>query len=103
MIDAGVIVRVGCASCSTFFDVDLRAIEQRRGRAFSLIDGETSCKVTRCRGRNFFVAATSMNAVLVTLVNSASDPLQINGRRAIDLEPPDDPPPSVPALRFSAA
>lgn len=93
MFDHGVIVRVGCVRCGTIFDVDLRAIALRRGRDYCLIDREVTCKVTKCRGTGFFLAACSMTTPLLTLLNAHVDPLSIerNGLRPIDIEPPEPP------------
>jgi hypothetical protein len=92
MIRGGTVVRVGCADCGQFFDVDLKALERRRGPGFSLVDQQCTCRLTCCRGRAYFVAAATMNAMLVTLVDADVDPLRLNGIRALDLEPPEPPP-----------
>lgn len=93
MLDQGVIVRAGCARCDSIFDVDLRAIVARRGRDYSLIDREITCKLSKCRGQGFFLAAARMDTQLLTLLNADVDPLLIErkGLRPIDLEPPDPP------------
>jgi hypothetical protein len=105
MLDHGAVVRAGCARCGTIFDVDLHAIVARRGRDYSLIDKELTCKVTRCRGTSFFLAAARMESALITLLNVKVDPLQVEGRglRPIDLEPPEPPDNDAPAQRLMRA
>jgi len=94
MIRGGVVVRVGCADCGHFFDVDLPAIARRRGADFTLLDRHCACRLTHCRGVAYFVAAPSMTAILTTLVDREPDPLKLNGMRAADLEPPTPPRPN---------
>ncbi len=91
MIDAGVVVRVGCARCSTIFDVDLKAIERARGRDASLINASPICKVTRCRGQSFFLASLGMDRPVQTLIEPDVNPLGLDGTLARDLEPPGGP------------
>ncbi|WP_129792545.1 hypothetical protein [Sphingosinicella sp. CPCC 101087] len=101
MLERGVIVRVGCARCDTFFDVDLAAIAAKRGPNFNLVDQEIKCKVSRCRGPSYFVAAESRDARLITLIDADVDPLSVNkrGLRPLDLEPPEPPIGAAPADR----
>lgn len=101
MIDNCVIVRLGCPDCRTFFDVDLRALERARGRGVSLIDARPSCKVTRCRGSGFFVAARRMQDPLTLLLSGAALGGTIAGLRAADLEPPQDDPPDPVAIAMA--
>jgi hypothetical protein len=105
MLDHGTIVRAGCARCDTVFDVDLRAIIARRGRDYSLIDKEITCKVSKCRGTGFFLAAARMDTALITLLNAHVDPLLIErkGLRPIDFEPPEPPYGAAPAQRLKRA
>lgn len=99
MIRQGAIVRVGCVKCRTFFDVDLMAIGRNRGEEYSLIDQTTQCKISKCRGTGYFIAARSMLDPIMTLVRASMNPLCLNGVRPIDLEPksPEEPPPKEPA------
>jgi len=103
MIKAGVVVRVGCVRCATVFDVDLKAIERARGASATLIGVSPICKVTRCRGQSFFLAATSLQAPLVTLIEPDVNPLGLDGTLPIDLEPPGSPGPDEPALHQKRA
>jgi hypothetical protein len=104
MIQTGAVVRAGCAKCRTIFDVDLRAIEAVRGADFRLIDQTAACRITRCRGRCYFLAARSMDSEVMTLANaSLLDPIGVAGLRAADLEPPDSPPPVASAASRQAA
>ncbi|HEX8402213.1 MAG TPA: hypothetical protein VF628_10980 [Allosphingosinicella sp.] len=102
MLDRSAIVRVGCAKCKNIFDVDLRAIVEKRGRHYSLIDAAPVCKVTNCRGRAYFIAARSMLDPLFTLVNASMDPFRLNGLRPIDIEPDEPEPPDPVAQRVAA-
>jgi hypothetical protein len=102
MIEKGVVVRVGCARCRTFFDVDLIGIARARGPDYCLIDRTTQCKVTRCRGRGYFIAASSMVEPIITLTNASMDPFGLNGLRPIDLEP-SDPPSGEPVEQLQIA
>ena len=96
MVENGIVARVGCVKCGTFFDVDLAAVRAARGKDYSLIDRTMQCKITRCRGRAYFIAARSMFEPLMTLTNASMDPFKLNGRLPIDLEPPDTDPPTEP-------
>lgn len=93
------VVRAGCVKCGTFFDVDLLATARVRGNDYSLIDRVSQCKITRCRGTVYFIAARSMRDPLMTLVNASMNPLRLEGVVPADLEPSadDDPPPEAPA------
>ena len=98
MIGRGAAVRAHCRQCENFFDVDLVAIRRARGEHHSLIDGSTDCRLTRCRGRMYFVAAASMTDRFLLLVNATMvqrEPLE--ALRPIDIEPQDGPPPSESA------
>ncbi len=99
MIAAGAVVRVGCAKCRNFFDVDLVAIRKNRGDAYSLIDQTSQCKVTSCRGRCYFFAARSMTDPIMMLTKAGMNPFLVEGMRPVDLEPPapDEPPPTESA------
>jgi hypothetical protein len=97
MIRRGAAVRAHCRQCEEFFDVDLVAVRGARGSAHSLIDGSTDCRISRCRGRAYFLAAPSMEATFLLLVNA--DMVQrarLESLRPIDVEPPtsDEPPPA---------
>jgi hypothetical protein len=91
MIRHSAIVRVHCLGCDTFFDVDLPAIARTRGANHSLVDATTGCKITRCRGRGYFVAAPVMDGRFLLLVNPSMDALRarLEALRPIDIEPPD--------------
>lgn len=89
IVDQGVVVRVACTSCLSIFDVDVRAIAEKRGREFTLIDARPICKISTCRGRSVFVAARSMRDPFVTLLTAGGDPCGLDGRRPIDFEPPE--------------
>jgi len=99
MIAQSAVVRAGCVKCRTFFDVDLPATARVRGGDFSLIDRTSQCKISKCRGTAYFVAARSMCDPIMTLVNCSMNPLQIEGVTPLDLEPSadDDPPPTEPS------
>ena len=97
IVDQGVVVRVACTSCLSIFDVDTRAILEKRGRDFSLIDARPSCKISTCRGRGVFVAARSMRDPFVTMLGAGGDPCGLDGRRPIDFEPP-EPTPAIAAV-----
>lgn len=98
MIRQGAVVRVHCRQCQNFFDVDLDGVRRTRGADHSLIDGSTSCRLTSCRGRGYFLAAPSMGSTFLFLVSA--DMVQrhrLEQLRPIDLEPPDSGPPAPPA------
>ena len=97
IVDQGVVVRVACTSCLSIFDVDTRAILEKRGRDFSLIDARPSCKISTCRGRGVFVAARSVRDPFVTMLGAGGDPCGLDGRRPIDFEPP-EPTPAIAAV-----
>lgn len=104
MIRAGTVVRFGCVKCRNIFDVDLVAIAAKSGDGASLINASTICRLTSCRGRGYFVAAKSLEAPLLTLVTvSMLDPLGVDGRPAIELEPPNPPAPPPPIDRDEKA
>jgi hypothetical protein len=91
----GAVLRAVCGQCGTIFDLDLHAIERRRGPQFSLIDEHTQCRISKCRGRAYFLAASGMFQPYVLLM-TAGDPADLPvGMRPIDLEPLPDPPPAA--------
>ena len=90
----GAIVRAACSKCGNLFDVDLRAVEQRRGPSFSLIDANTQCRISTCRGRAFFLGASCMNSPFQVLMSSHETSHTLAGKKPIDLEPDPDPPPA---------
>ncbi len=103
MLAAGVVVRVGCAKCSTVFDVDLKAVERTRGGHASLINARPACKVTRCRGEAYFLAAFDMDKPLQTLVEPDTNPLGLDGQLPCDLEPENPPPRPASAAKLRRA
>jgi hypothetical protein len=105
MIKRGAAVRVHCRQCEEFFDVDLVAVRRARGPDHSLIDASTDCRISRCRGRAYFLAAPSMEETFLLLVNA--DMVQrgrLESLRPLDVEPPtSDEPPPPPAQSAAVA
>ncbi|MGE5563103.1 MAG: hypothetical protein ACM3ZV_07305 [Bacillota bacterium] len=101
-IRQGAVIRAVCSECGTIFDVDLIALRDRRGPGFSLIDQHTQCRISRCRGNAFFIAAGGMYQPYQILTTSADASHSVAGRRPIDLEPPSDPPRGPAAAAHAA-
>ncbi|WP_198093907.1 hypothetical protein [Novosphingopyxis sp. YJ-S2-01] len=91
MIDSETVARAKCTCCGNFFDVDLPALQLRRGDNFTLINRHLVCKITSCRGTGFFAAAAHLDDRLVTLFEAALDPLDLGELTPRDLEPPEPP------------
>lgn len=107
MIRQGAVVRVHCRQCATFFDVDLAGISRARGDDHSVVDGSTSCRITSCRGRGYFLAAASMEETFLLLVNANMVQREaLEQLRPVDIEPPTSgapPPARAESLRRIAA
>ncbi len=71
-------------------------VERMKGRAFSLINSRVRCKVVRCGGQGFFVAASGRDGLLYPLVNKDRLYLWTIGPRPRDFEPPEQPSPIPP-------
>ena len=91
-IQTGAVVRACCRDCGTIFDVDLRAILNKRGPRFSLINQHTQCRISRCRGRAYFIAVAGMDQPYQLLMAAGDPDNTVVGQRPIDLEPDWDPP-----------
>lgn len=96
MIAAKAEARFACTTCRQVFDVELKLIARVKGRGFSLIDSWASCKLSRCGGQGFFIAAATRNCRLFPLVNEDHLHLWVVGPRPRDFEPPDQPSPIPP-------
>lgn len=105
MIAAGTVVRAACEKCRTFFDVDLDVLKIIKGKSYSLIDKHPVCKISACRGRCFFLYASSSSTPLRPLVTDAARYMRMFGMRSTDdIDPPPDPPrPRPPAAQKGAA
>ena len=88
--------RFACTTCRQVFDVELRVIERMRGRGYSLIDAWANCKLARCGGKGFFLAADNRESRLFPLLNQDQMHLWPMGPRACDFEPPEQPSPIPP-------
>jgi hypothetical protein len=103
MIRASAAVRVHCSKCKNFFDVDLVAVRNLRGETHSLIDAWTTCRLSSCRGRGYFVGAASLTSTFILLVRAdLARRAELEQLRPIDVEGPDGPPAPPPAPEFQA-
>ncbi|MGB7406315.1 MAG: hypothetical protein WA906_11540 [Pacificimonas sp.] len=87
-------VRFACVRCRGVYNVDLRAVVAVKGARFTLIDRQPVCKLSRCGGTGFFVAASDRDGYLWPLLNEPPPGLWTPGLRPRDFEPPTDPPPT---------
>ena len=86
-------VRFACTRCRGVYNVDMRAIVAVKGQGFSLIECKPTCKLSRCGGAGFFVAAADRDGFLYPLMHDVPPGLWPPGLRPRDFEPPKDPPP----------
>ena len=92
-------VRYACVRCQGVYNVDLASLLRLKGPKFELIDRQPPCKLSRCGGHGFFVAAVDRNSFFITLLHEPPPGLWPPGLRPRDFEPPHDPPPRPAAGR----
>lgn len=89
-------VRFAYPTCRQVFDVDLALVERVRGRGFSLVEEWARCKVSRCGGRGFFIAASGRQSPFLPMLGQAWRHVWTVGPRPCDFEPPELPGPTPP-------
>lgn len=87
LIDEGALVRLGCPSCRQVMDIDLPAIADKRGRAYSLIDVRPLCRVTSCRGSGVLVASSARHLAPFPLASPSADVEWARTLTMADLDP----------------
>ncbi|MBZ6379082.1 MULTISPECIES: hypothetical protein [Pacificimonas] len=93
-IDEGGIVLLYCPRCGHIFRVSLELMVHVRGRQFLLLNKRPLCRIAKCGGRGFYVAAPRPENRLVPVLQDLPDDW-IMGPRPLDFEPgPPDPPPA---------
>jgi hypothetical protein len=92
--------RYACPACGHVFNVDLPALLALKGFKFTLIDRRPTCKISRCGGRGFFLAAADRGSYLVPLLSEVPPGLWRIGLRPMDFEPPSSPAPPGGSIAY---